>query len=90
MVITVSSHDAYPLVKLLADVSGLRKGQEHGAHTVWRGQCPQFQRAVARLRGVRLVPGTALRAACGRCLLVSRSLRPLCPQCHAAMRTVAV
>lgn len=90
MVITVSTEDAYPLVKLLADVSGLRKGQQHGGHTVWLGHCPQFQRSAARLRGVKLAPGTALTAACGRCLLVGRRLEARCPACHAAMRTVAV
>lgn len=90
MVVTVSSEDAYPLVKFLADVSNLLEGQRQGGHTVWHGRCPHFKRSVARLKGVRVQEGDSLRFVCNDCLLVSMQPRNRCPCCHGIMRTVVV
>lgn len=90
MVITVSTDEAFPLVKLLADVSRMRKGQQHGDHTAWQGRCLQFQRSVARLRGVKVVRGDSLKFACKECLLISSQLKRLCPWCRGQMQMVVV
>ena len=90
MVVTVTDKDAWPLVKWLADVNGLRESQQvagrQGVHTAWEGEATQFRRAVRRLRGATLSEGDRIAGVCRPCMmfrpaLLGKTPQSACPSC---------
>ena len=88
MAVTTASIDSFPLVKLLADVHGVRmqRGWCDGKYTAWRcGDEAGFMRRVNRLREATAQPGHSVSAVCYACLSACPAARTgptACPSCR--------